>query len=294
MGRSTKSVFLCALIASAFVVAPQRSQGLVVDGPALPMPPNSWVGMWNDSSGVAIGAHWVVSAAHVGGGAGTPFVMRGVTYTAKAVYYAPAGTDLMLIETNERLPGWHVIADTVTAGVNAEVCGFGFRAGEQIPLGYLWGTERGETWGANRIDYVNTNNVSMRFDRSDQGGIPGECGAATYDSGGGVFVRTSTGALRLVGVISSISGSLGTTAYGNRTYAVNITAQDAFVNATLGDPCIGDANADGHVDSSDMTLVLSLWGQAVEPFTPGDGNGDGVVDFGDVLAVLTNWGSVCD
>jgi len=293
MGRITKWVAPCALVAGLSVFAIHPTSGLVVDGPALPAPQNSYVGMWNDSTGVAIGSHWVVSAAHVGGGVGTPFVMDGVTYTAKAVYFAPPGTDLMLIELNEALPGWHVIADTVAAGTNVEVCGFGYRAGEQIPLGYLWSSERGETWGANRIDYLNSGALSMRFDRQGQGGVVGECGAATFDSGGGVFVRTESGALRLVGIVNSITGSLGSTAYGNRTYAVNLTTQDAFVQATIGDPCIGDANTDGHVNSDDLVFVLSFWGQAVEPFTPGDASGDGFVDFDDILAVLSNWEQDC-
>ena len=73
-----------------------------------------------------------------------------------------------------------------------------------------------------------------------------------------------------------------------------MTAQDAFLNATLGDPCQGDANADGLVDSADLVLILSLWGTEVEPFTPGDATGDGMVDFSDLLAAISNWGLVCE
>lgn len=258
------------------------------------MPQNSYVGVWKDSTGVAIGSRWVVSAGHVGGGAGTTFIMDGVTYTAKAVYPAAPGTDLMLIELNETLPGWHVVADSISAGTRVDVCGFGLRAGDAIPLGYLWSNQKGETWGSNFIDYANGTHLSMRFDRPDQGGVPGECSAATFDSGGGMFVRTESGALRLAGVITSVSGSAGSTAYGTRTYAVNLTTQEGFIDAIIGDPCQGDADGDGVVGSADITLVLSLWGQAVEPFTPGDGTGDGFVDFGDILATLSNWGYVCD
>jgi len=59
--------------------------------------------------------------------------------------------------------------------------------------------------------------------------------------------------------------------------------------------CPGDANADGAVNFSDITAVLSNWGSNFTPATgPGDANADGVVNFADITAVLSNWGATCN
>jgi len=53
--------------------------------------------------------------------------------------------------------------------------------------------------------------------------------------------------------------------------------------------CVGDANLDGVLDSSDISLVLVNWGGPSDC----DFNGDGSTDSGDVSYILLSWGP-CD
>ncbi|MEM7229601.1 MAG: M14 family zinc carboxypeptidase, partial [Planctomycetota bacterium] len=66
--------------------------------------------------------------------------------------------------------------------------------------------------------------------------------------------------------------------YGRSLYA---TLQCPSTN-----PCVGDINADGTVDSLDLLVVLGGWGLCCD----GDLNCDGTVDSLDLLLVLGAWG----
>lgn len=54
-----------------------------------------------------------------------------------------------------------------------------------------------------------------------------------------------------------------------------------------------DLNADGVVNTSDLTLLLVGFGQAVQPLTGGDVNGDGVVNTNDLTLLLSVFGLSC-
>jgi len=59
-------------------------------------------------------------------------------------------------------------------------------------------------------------------------------------------------------------------------------------------PCPGDLTGSGSVGFDDLNLILSNFGQTVNPpGTGGDVNGDGVVDFNDMNAVLAAFGMPC-
>ncbi len=57
--------------------------------------------------------------------------------------------------------------------------------------------------------------------------------------------------------------------------------------------CPGDVVPNGIVDLDDLNLVLTQFGDEVEPFTGGDANGSGSVDLDDLNLVLTNFGVDC-
>ncbi len=64
-----------------------------------------------------------------------------------------------------------------------------------------------------------------------------------------------------------------------------------FLDECPPDPIPGDINGDGVVDSSDLLILLSAWGECADPDDcPADINGDGVVDASDLLILLSNWG----
>ena len=56
-------------------------------------------------------------------------------------------------------------------------------------------------------------------------------------------------------------------------------------------PQLGDANCDGIVNLSDLTLVLNHWLQSTAVGTDGDviGSEDGFVNLDDLTLVLNNW-----
>jgi hypothetical protein len=57
--------------------------------------------------------------------------------------------------------------------------------------------------------------------------------------------------------------------------------------------CPGDASGDGVVDTNDLNVVLSMFGQSGGALA-GDVNTDGIVDFDDLNYVLTRFGYECD
>lgn len=53
----------------------------------------------------------------------------------------------------------------------------------------------------------------------------------------------------------------------------------------------GDANGDGGVDLTDLSMLSSAWGQTGSPnFSPADFNGDGRVDLTDLSILSSYWG----
>jgi len=53
----------------------------------------------------------------------------------------------------------------------------------------------------------------------------------------------------------------------------------------------GDANGDGAVNISDLSILGDTWGQNVTANTSADFNGDGVVNIGDLSILGDNWGT---
>ncbi len=58
-------------------------------------------------------------------------------------------------------------------------------------------------------------------------------------------------------------------------------------------PCTADFNADGFVNTTDLLLLLGVFGQTVPPFSLGDINGDGHVTTVDLLRLLGEFGRAC-
>ena len=79
-------------------------------------------------------------------------------------------------------------------------------------------------------------------------------------------------------------------------YASTLTEEQIAAHYALGMPAIaGDANGDGKVDGSDVTILAGNWQYGVDMEEPdatwemGDFNGDGVVDGSDVTILAGNW-----
>jgi plastocyanin len=61
------------------------------------------------------------------------------------------------------------------------------------------------------------------------------------------------------------------------------------ITIEAGDPCPGDIDGCGSVDTNDLLLVLSQWGPCKKA-CPADVNDSGEVDTEDLLIVLAGWG----
>lgn len=83
------------------------------------------------------------------------------------------------------------------------------------------------------------------------------------------------------------------------TFSINVDAPTAPVLLEIdltqfsAEPCPGDVNGDGIVDTTDLGILLGAFGSAVRPGTGADLNGDGVVDTVDLGALLGAFGGVC-
>ncbi len=60
-----------------------------------------------------------------------------------------------------------------------------------------------------------------------------------------------------------------------------------------GSSCLGNLNADSVVNTADLTLFLSKFGQSVPAYTQGDFNGDATVDTADLTLLLSRFGQSC-
>lgn len=166
-----------------------------------PDPSCGWrhVGEWRNSSGVAVGAHHVLAAAHTGDHVDATFRLDGVVYAALAS--RDVGPDLRLIRLDgPALPSWAELyrrADEISKPVM--LIGFGCTRGEpvltgDIQNGWRWGDHGKRSWGTNIVDEARTERVDdiemqcLRFAMLPERGPTGGSFAA-YDSGGGTFIQ---------------------------------------------------------------------------------------------------------
>lgn len=120
-------------------------------------------------------------------------------------------------------------------------------------------------------------------------------GAMFVDSGGGsgngVQNFTDTNQMGLVIDIHSDDSYPGGLITSSRTLYLDHIGFYAGAQAPPPQcPGPGDANADGFVGFSDITVVLTNFGMGAGP---GDANMDGMVNFTDISTVLTFFGATC-
>jgi len=83
------------------------------------------------------------------------------------------------------------------------------------------------------------------------------------------------------------------------TLAVGISSvfQPVLQNFTISvpppEPCPGDANGDGAINGSDLSVLLGQFGLSTAPGSGADFNGDGVVDAADLSVLLARFGLGC-
>ena len=103
-----------------------------------------------------------------------------------------------------------------------------------------------------------------------------------------LFVASVLNALLLVSPTLGEAPSTSTTANSETRFP----ATQALPEPRL----VGDLNADGVVNSVDLTILLGSWGRCgvvqsatVEGSCPGDLNSDEQVNFDDLITLMGNW-----
>ena len=102
----------------------------------------------------------------------------------------------------------------------------------------------------------------------------------TIDCGGGT---ASGGSFTL-------SGTIGQHDAGGSMTGGDFSLTGGFWAGAVGEPCIGDFNRDGAVNTLDVLAFLNAW-SAQDPAADCDGNGE--IDTRDVLCFLNAWSEGC-
>ena len=102
----------------------------------------------------------------------------------------------------------------------------------------------------------------------------------TIDGGGGT---SSGGSFEL-------SGTIGQHDAGGPMTGGSFSLTGGFWAADFANPCVGDFNGDGSVNTLDVLAFLNAWAAGD---SSADINGDGSVNTLDVLAFLNFWAAGC-
>lgn len=236
--------------AAAFIPA-LAANAVVTVGDGMERPDNGFVGRFRGASAVAVGEHWILTAAHVGANRSNTFRMNGATYGVES-FVRHASADLMLVRLDGPLSGWHSVTGDARAGDRVLLAGVGYTDA-------AWSGERALAWGENVLTGAN-GALSMRFDANPRRALPHEAGFALYDSGGGVFVELADGSLALAGIASSVS-HFGRTVDGSMSYAVGLDDYlDWIVQTTNGEAAIARIRSIPAPGAACLALVGALGG----------------------------------
>lgn len=164
---------------------------------------------------------------------------------------------------------------------------------------------------------TNPEGIQIAFNNTNTAGVTGQSGsnAASATTGFEMFVPYSAlgmsapvcTEMRVSAFISSSVGQVSSQHLPGLNSAFNAGYQPSWtsgafpgiqygvvrVPGSCGVGCTGDLNADGVVNTADLTTFLGLFGQFVPVNSAGDANGDGVVNTADLTAFLGRFGVGC-
>lgn len=221
------------IAAFAVLAAASTSHGVITHGTELERPENAWIGLFRGGSAVAIGEHYLLTAAHVGGGSRDVVNVNGDRFITRSVTAHPEA-DIALIEVNRSLPGWHEITTDVSRNERLVFGGFGLVEERENRRGYRWSNQRGEVWGENLLDYTFNDYGVFDFDRRGRDTLESEAIFTPGDSGTGVFVQDEEhGTLDLAGIAVGITGRYGRSRFGSLGFFHTLGETLDFFNLDL-------------------------------------------------------------
>jgi hypothetical protein len=274
MGISPKLGLLLAVLTGFSLPAPAI---IVADySVAISHPTNAPSGDWGvnwdyvykykNSSAVAVGPHWLLTAAHVADdGVSATVVVNGTNYYQQEIIFHAAAddpehtnrADLALVRFDKAFPGSYPLytgtfpRNPPGSKLNAVMIGYG-RTGTVFNSYYTEapGGNGVKRWGSQKIDETETaaydvggttgltenDGIIMQFDLSD---TPYETGVGVYDSGGGCFIKDG-GVWKLAGINTTREG---TAPNYTGTFAVSMPAYETWATNVM-NPA-GDLDGDG-------------------------------------------------
>jgi len=296
LGLSLLVLVAFCLPASAIVVG---NYGVATNAPTGEWGINwDYVYKYKNSSSVAVGSHWLLTAAHVADdGASSTVVVNGTNYYQQEVVFHLGSddpehvnrADLALVRFDKEFPGYYPLYTgtfpTDPPGpsdnrLNAVMIGYG-RTGAVYST-YYTETPSGngvKRWGSNKIDgphngvnYDVGGTTGMTYNDGIQmlftlGDTTYEAGVGVYDSGGGSFVNDG-GTWKLAG-INTIR--YGTAPNYTGTFGVSVPAYETWATNVMNE--LGDLDGDG---------IPNYWeqqyGSTTGLVTSADDDGDGFIN----------------
>lgn len=153
--------------------------------------------------GTPIAPYFFLTARHIGGTVGMPFVLHGQTFTTVAFYddntddaAAKEVTDLRLWQVDTPFPTYAPLYQTgAEVGQELRVHGRGAQRGDPVFLngalkGWNWGGVNFlERWGKNIVSALSDDGGQYLLGAFDRTGGSNEAHLSAGDSGGGVFIQ---------------------------------------------------------------------------------------------------------
>src|SRR5579862_1912988 len=171
-------------------------------------------GQWYVWLGTPIAPTFFLTAHHVNGNVGDPFILNGVSYTTVALFDDP-NTDLRIWQVAQTFPYYAPLyTATDEVGKACLMIGRGTDRGPAVTTvsmghtttnGWQWGsTNNIERWGQNAVSniYTDTNDfpaAQLLFATFQNNGATNECALSYNDSGGAMFIQEG-GTWKLAGI----------------------------------------------------------------------------------------------
>ncbi len=205
--------------------------------PTGPLAGWQWVGNWGGYQGTPIGANYFITARHVGGTIGNPFILNGVTYTTNA-FFDDTVTDLRICRINGTFPSWAPLyRGSGEVGSSLVVFGQGLSRGSAVTVGsnlagWQWGAGGGTLrWGQNTVNSVVDGGSywgQLLYATFNAGAGANECHLADGDSGGPVFIYDGL-EWALAGIAAAVDGPFNTTDNGDGFEAALFDARGLYM-----------------------------------------------------------------
>jgi hypothetical protein len=193
-------------------------------------------GNWGPGVGTAISPDYFITAQHLGGGIGSPFVYQGQSFQTIGYTDCP-GTDLRLWQVAGTFSSYAPIySQNDEAGRNIVVFGRGTQRGDPVTVnsqlkGWTWGNYDGVLrWGQSQVHGTiqGGTGIGSLLQLPFQPGLgPNAATLSGNDSGGGVFVQVNQ-TWYLAGVNYAVDGPFNTSNSGSGFNAAIFDARGLY------------------------------------------------------------------